>query len=858
MFERLADVIHNHAKAIIVLWAIVLIASVWPAMHAMDELNYDVSGMSGSDSESSRGNEIIAEYLSTDVSIESAQVVIIEFAGNTDSSAYHNAVSVGWDIEAILTTGEWADKISTVQLMGTYLNESQTEGMLEYAVLYNSDYGSVGDDTGNLRAAVGQAAELNDMNGITTYVTGSPAISYDMEKGAMEDVSKIDPFSILLVLILVGLFFRSIVSSAMPPMTIGAAFGAVMCALFFIAQIMDIFYITEILILVSMLGAGCDYCIFILARYREERKNGLDHEHALKSSIVWAGESITTSGIAVIIGFGSMAICSFDMISTMGIILALGIVFALIAALTLMTSILSLAGDKIFWPSYTNSGKLEKGWYKKATVLGHRYFTHSAKFSIKHAKAIIIAAVLFTVPMVYVYTTANDSYDMVSSLAYGEGAEGLNVIEDYTDGGSIMPSYIVVETTDTMASVTEMTLGSYTLGMMTFSGMEGMSSVNEISSEISDIQNNIGSVTYLMTWQDICINAEIHSSDTMAVAAYKISAASASGALAGIDTELMAFSEVYAELSNEDVQAMLTLALSPYGTYAFEPTNGLNMAILNWAMLYYTGLVGGDEVVGESTTTANVTYAKITVVTEDQAMSDASIGTVSEISNIAHSYADSNQYIAQVWIAGSAASMYEISEQVGSEFLKIEVLAVLFIIILLFFVMRSYLTPIRSVMTIMMSVVWTVAITHLLFTNLLGYGVVWLIPIILLVVCLGLGMDYDILLTTRIKENHLHRGMSNDDAITAAVTHSGSVITICGLIMGGAFGTLMMSSTYMLQEFGFALMFAILVDALIVRTYIVPAAMHLMGEWNWKGPAFLHRNIKKVGEPSSDDDGPDQ
>ncbi|MDD3233611.1 MAG: MMPL family transporter, partial [Candidatus Methanomethylophilus sp.] len=59
-----------------------------------------------------------------------------------------------------------------------------------------------------------------------------------------------------------------------------------------------------------------------------------------------------------------------------------------------------------------------------------------------------------------------------------------------------------------------------------------------------------------------------------------------------------------------------------------------------------------------------------------------------------------------------------------------------------------------------------------------------------------------------------------------------------------AFGTLMLSSTEMLQEFGFALMFAILVDALLVRTYIVPAVMHLMGEWSWKGPKFMHRHDK--------------
>lgn len=102
-------------------------------------------------------------------------------------------------------------------------------------------------------------------------------------------------------------------------------------------------------------------------------------------------------------------------------------------------------------------------------------------------------------------------------------------------------------------------------------------------------------------------------------------------------------------------------------------------------------------------------------------------------------------------------------------------------------------------------------------------------------------MDYDILLTTRIRENAVHRGLDNDTAIYEAVTHTGSVITICGLIMGGAFGTLMLSSMPMMQEFGFSLCVAILIDALIIRTYIVPAVMHLLGKWNWVGPKWLQK-----------------
>ena len=227
------------------------------------------------------------------------------------------------------------------------------------------------------------------------------------------------------------------------------------------------------------------------------------------------------------------------------------------------------------------------------------------------------------------------------------------------------------------------------------------------------------------------------------------------------------------------------------------------------------------------------------MATKEQAMSDNSIVTVSEFRDIVHKHVDDSELLTETWITGTAAVMVEIKDVVDTEFLKIEIFAIVLIILLLFFVLKSYLTPIRSVVTIFMSVIWTVAITHLLFDKVLGVGVLWILPIMLIVICLGLGMDYDILLTTRIREYRFAKGMSNDEAISQAVLHSGSVITICGFIMAGTFGTMMLSSTVMLQQMGFALAFAILVDALIVRTYIVPAAMHLMGEWNWKGPAIL-------------------
>ena len=122
----------------------------------------------------------------------------------------------------------------------------------------------------------------------------------------------------------------------------------------------------------------------------------------------------------------------------------------------------------------------------------------------------------------------------------------------------------------------------------------------------------------------------------------------------------------------------------------------------------------------------------------------------------------------------------------------------------------------------------------------------WSIPyfifLVLFVVLLGLGMDYDIFLTTRVREYKL-KGFTNHEAVEMAVRNAGSTITLCALIMGGTFLSLLVANSSMLKEFGFALGFAILVDALFIRTYVVPAVMHLMGKWNWIGPSFL--SIKK-------------
>jgi RND superfamily putative drug exporter len=199
---------------------------------------------------------------------------------------------------------------------------------------------------------------------------------------------------------------------------------------------------------------------------------------------------------------------------------------------------------------------------------------------------------------------------------------------------------------------------------------------------------------------------------------------------------------------------------------------------------------------------------------------------------------------ANIYVGGSTAGTADISVTISHDFPISAALVLLGVYLILLFVLGSVLIPFRLMLTILLSISWTLAIALIVFLWLLSIPVLWIMPLLLFVILMGLGMDYDIFLMTRIKEAVME-GKSDEKAIAYAVQHTGSIISICGIIMAGAFGTMMLSTTGMLKEFGFGLCFAILLDATLVRIYLVPAVMVLLKKWNWWAPFGLQKVRRK-------------
>ncbi|NHJ39146.1 MAG: MMPL family transporter [Asgard group archaeon] len=124
--------------------------------------------------------------------------------------------------------------------------------------------------------------------------------------------------------------------------------------------------------------------------------------------------------------------------------------------------------------------------------------------------------------------------------------------------------------------------------------------------------------------------------------------------------------------------------------------------------------------------------------------------------------------------------------------------------------------------------------TECVFFIGLNVPIFWLLPLMLFSILMGLVLDYDIFLVSRIKEYYDKR-MSNKEAIAQALDHTASIITSCGTVMAAAYSSLLISQLWHLREIGFAFTLAIILDATVIRLIVVPAIMVLMEKLNWIG-----------------------
>jgi RND superfamily putative drug exporter len=160
---------------------------------------------------------------------------------------------------------------------------------------------------------------------------------------------------------------------------------------------------------------------------------------------------------------------------------------------------------------------------------------------------------------------------------------------------------------------------------------------------------------------------------------------------------------------------------------------------------------------------------------------------------------------------------------------------------------RSIVLAVKAIVLNLLSVAAAYGVLVLVFQHswakgILGFdysgGVMAFMPVFLFVILFGLSMDYHVFILSRIREAY-DRGMKTEDAVAHGIKTTAGVVTSAAIVMVFVFGIFATLSIVMLKQFGVGLATAVLIDATIVRAVLLPAAMMLLGDWNWYLPRWL-------------------
>jgi uncharacterized membrane protein YdfJ with MMPL/SSD domain len=218
---------------------------------------------------------------------------------------------------------------------------------------------------------------------------------------------------------------------------------------------------------------------------------------------------------------------------------------------------------------------------------------------------------------------------------------------------------------------------------------------------------------------------------------------------------------------------------------------------------------------------------------------------------------------ASVNVTGDAASSEDFRTNLSSRLPLIFAFVFGLAFLLMLVTFRSIVIPIKAILLNLLSVGAAYGVIVLVFQNgngesVLGFtsngGVTNWLPLFLFVVLFGLSMDYHVFILSRVRELY-DRGMSTDEAVQRGIATTAGTVTSAAAVMVAVFLVFVTLTFIDFKEMGLGLAAAVLIDATIIRGVLLPAAMKLLGDWNWYLPSWLEW-LPRIGSEGGPPAGP--
>jgi len=619
--------------------------------------------------------------------------------------------------------------------------------------------------------------------------SGSAAVGGDMLRAAKESIKNTELFTVVLVVLILGLVYRSPLLVAMPMVTIGASLVVATCVVALLTQVgqlpgfewwnFKVFTTTRIFIVVILFGAGTDYFLFLASRYREELEHGYNCAEAVARALSTVGDALAASALTTILGLGTMFFADFGKFKNSGPAIGLCLAITLAACVTLAPALLRAFGAAVFWPfgmprvrpdgnecsvQATDGGSLRFRWLWEKV----------AGLIVARPGLILVCSVLILLPPAGygVWNGDNVTYDFFRQLPHERPSRW---------GGEVMSRHFHVGESGPLTVVAYMPDGEL---------------------DPKDSQSVIGELT-----------SELYVDGVQAV---------------------RSITDPLGEFSPDEGQSLFSKA-------AWRRRVARNRPDVQELFVSMSGPYAGK-----------VTRFDLILDHDPFSIEAADVLTrVEEKLRTIGESADSDWHSATFAFTGTTSGIRDLRLVTQSDNKRIQILVVLAVLGVLVAILRRPLVCLYMIATVLFSYYVTIGATQWFFAWAYGpefLGLDWKVPLFLFVILVAIGQDYNVYLATRVFEEQDRRGPL--EGLRFAVIRTGGIITSCGVIMAGTFSS-MTSGTWgqvvpdwvplattifaadggplpAIVQLGFALSLGVMLDTFIVRPVLVPAFLALV------------------------------
>jgi putative drug exporter of the RND superfamily len=526
--------------------------------------------------------------------------------------------------------------------------------------------------------------------------------------------------------------------------------------------------ITNIFVVVVLFGAGTDYCLFLIARYREELVKGLSGEEALREAIVQVGGALIASAGTVIIGLGMLWFSSFAKIQYTGPAIALSLVIGLVASLTLAPVLLHWLRGAVFFPfkppHHKKGADVEQEMMHLSPMAD--FWGRVATLVVNKPGLILSISVLCLLPFAVIGARTKENYSQLSDLhPSSPSIKGAAMVQRYFPAGELAPATVLIENPK-----------------ISFRSDEGRAAIDKVSRTIAEMANV----------------AEVRS---------------ISQPLGKVTPAKLSFQARLAEAAARPLVEARYVSVSPS-----DPADR-------------------DHI------------TRLEVVFNSDPFSEFSMNTLDRVSRTVKEAMTPSGPLAgstSMGLGGSTAMVDDLRDVTTRDQHRMYILVTGGVFLVLWLLIRRPFLCLYLIATVVLGYLASLGITELVFRSLHRgpdpwVGLDWKVGFFLFVILVAIGEDYNIFLMARVLEEEKKHGPIEGTRL--AVAHTGGIISSCGLIMAGTFGSMLTGSLTALRELGFALGLGVLLDTFVVRPILVPAFIVL-----------LHRTLERyrgrVSEPA--------